>query len=335
MLRNISLVLSALVFVGCSTTSENLQKKELKDKKQDIVQKKVIENEEVDTAKAKKIIKEVINDINSVPMTRIDLNVNSIEKIKDTKEKITKFSFSGKWIGTRTSKFLQRRIELNQVNESYARGHLEMSFLNTTGEETIANKFNMEVFLKDYIIEGFIKDVKTSKIEKVKIFRDSENEFRVIPSENSIFFENESMMFTKAEIIKQKVEDKQIEIIKNYFKKVQENVIDSKNNLIWQDGSASKFLKANYENANFYCENLGDFWRLPSRNEIKDTYSIVNDSINSEFKNFNEVPYWTNEESIDDVLKAWSFNYKSGKEIILDKDEKLNIRCVKENKDIK
>lgn len=345
MLKNISLVLSALIFVGCSTTNENLQKPQANE--QDIA----ASNEEVDYEAGKKAIKEIINDINSVPMTSIDsktvLNETTIEnqskEVLDAQAKepiaekkmIVKFSFNGEWIGNKTSKFLQRKIELNQLNESFARGNLILSYLNTSGKETITDRFNLEVFLNDFEIEGFIKDAKTSKIEKIRIFRDSENEFRIIADDNTIFFENSSMMFKKkVKVVKEK-EDIQISVIKEYFKNENNQVIDSKNSLVWQDSNSAKFLKTNYENANSYCQNLGDTWRLPSRNEINGTYSIVDNKINEEFKNSANASYWTNEESIDDVLKAWSFDYSSGKEAIVSKDNKLNIRCVKANEEIK
>lgn len=323
MFKKISLVLSALVFVACSTTNENLKKP------QDVN----FHKEQVDTTLAKKIISEVVNDINSVPMSKIDSKI--ISKPKFEKKKINKFSFSGEWLAYKTSKFLQRRIKLSQVNDSYARGSLILSYLSTNGVETITDEFGMEVFLNDFDIEGFIKDSKTSKIEKIKILRDSKNEFRIITNENSIFFENSSMMFKKKILVKK--EKKTIKRIKveNYFKSIDKTVIDSKNNIVWQDTSSAKFLKTNFENAKFYCESLGDVWSLPTRSQIKDTYSQANKKIDKAFKNTLESSYWSQEESIDDVLKAWSFDYKTGKEKIVNKDMKLNIRCVKTNKEIK
>lgn len=336
MLRNISLVLSALIFVGCSTTNENIKKPQTSELK------------EVDTSKAKELIAEIVNDINSVPMSRVKTNTQTtskdtnevtkkaevIEPLAETieKKKIVKFSFNGEWIGSKTSKFLQRKIKLNQVNDSYARGQLILSYLNTSGVETVTDEFKLEVFLNDFDIEGFIKDPKTSKIEKIKILRDSKNEFRIISDENTIFFEGASMMFKKDEFIKNDSKDLQLSKIKEYFKNQNNTVIDSKNDIVWQDTNSAMYLKTNYENAKFYCEGLGDGWSLPSRNHIKDTYSIVDNKIDKAFKNGINSSYWTNEESIDDVLKAWSFDYQSGKEKIVNKDMKLNIRCVKANK---
>ena len=323
MIKNLSLVLSALIFVGCSTTSENLQHKEKKNK--------------VDTLIVDKKIKEVITDINSTSIIKtepkLDLKDNSkLSESISEKKVIKKFSFNGIWISSKTSNFLQRKLELRQINESYAKGELIFSYLNISDVETVNDKFNIEVFLNDFDIQGFIRDSKTSKIEKIRILRDSENEFRIITKKNTIFFESNSMMFKKKSLPENKNKILELKKVTNYFKRKNNQILDSKNKLLWQDTNSAKYLKTNYNNAKFYCSSLGEKWRLPSREELKGIYSLVDNSIDKEFKNSLNTGYWSNEESIDDRLKAWSFDYKSGNEKIVSKDKKLNIRCCKENK---
>jgi hypothetical protein len=138
--------------------------------------------------------------------------------------------------------------------------------------------------------------------------------------QNSIFFENSSMMFKKVleeepKEIKKEDEIKQPEAIKKIEKK-----------LIWQDDKSTLILKANFEKANHYCEVLKkdnqNNWRLPTKDEtIKLSNSLNNDS---------QECYWTSSKSIDDSEKAWCFKYKDGKSELKIKKEKLHIRCVRE-----
>ena len=68
MIKNLSLVLSALIFVGCSTTSKNLQHKEKKNK--------------VETLIVDKKIKEVITDINSTSIIKTEPKLDLKDNIK-------------------------------------------------------------------------------------------------------------------------------------------------------------------------------------------------------------------------------------------------------------
>ncbi len=303
MFRNLSIVFLLLLFGGCASKMDNVNKN-LSIEKEVITQDKKIEtikNEEVEDKK------EIVEDL---------------PKTDETKKKPEKlFSFDGEWIGNKTSRFLQRKLYLKQETDLYAKGYLELTYLTTSGKVIEKESFDMQIYIKFFEPIAIIKDEKNEKQEEVTILRDSKNEFRIIPKkENSIFFENSSMMFKKVleeehEKIEKEDETKQPEEIKKIEKK-----------LVWQDDKSTLILKANFEKANHYCEVLKkdnqNNWRLPTKDEtIKLSNSLNNDS---------QECYWTSSKSIDDSEKAWCFKYKDGKSELKIKKEKLHIRCVRE-----
>jgi len=150
--------------------------------------------------------------------------------------------------------------------------------------------------------------------------------------------------------IKDSVEKQFINTIKRLSKKTtsfdtklkrdnrNEVVIDSNRDLIWQDDSAVKSLKMNWEDAKTYCTNLimegyGD-WKLPSKLEL---LSIVdkdrsNPSIRNGIKNIASDYYWSNIVFTSDNYYAWYVNFEYGNSYFHDKSNLYYVRCVQDSK---
>lgn len=260
---------------------------------------------------------------------RVEVNFKEINKELDS------FSFEGKWKGSSNTNFLQRDLILTKKSDIFVSGYLQLSYLSTTQELISSSKFDVEIYIKGFEIIAYIKDNKSKKSEKFSIVRDSKKEFRVIPKkDNSLFFENESMMFSKV------LEEKSIPIIKKQ-EKISNNskkIVEKKYKLVWQDTKANEFIKSTFYLAKLYCKDFKDSsvidynWRLPSREEFLHKYNQKLNDKSTAFKYYSGSCYWTNNESLDDKDKAWCFHEELGKEKIENKLNKLNIRCIRDKK---
>ena len=117
-----------------------------------------------------------------------------------------------------------------------------------------------------------------------------------------------------------------------------EIVIDYVTNLEWQDNKNLKNIRRNWSDAKDYCDKLdfGGFtdWRLPTREEL---YSIIdfsraNSAYSSIFTNSSSDYYWTSTTYLKDNDKAWIVYFYNGMLSLEDKNNPLNIRCVREHK---
>lgn len=127
-------------------------------------------------------------------------------------------------------------------------------------------------------------------------------------------------------------------------------VIDTSNNLIWQDDRNSS--TTSWENiinpnlpGNNYCANsdLAGFtdWRLANINELKSIidYSSSEPTLNQKFQNVpvetnNHMDYLSSTSFTADKSKVWSVNFYNGTVIILKKDgsssgDTMYFRCVR------
>lgn len=116
-------------------------------------------------------------------------------------------------------------------------------------------------------------------------------------------------------------------------------LIDNKTGLMWQDNSAAKYIKKDWQGAVSFCQKLHlaghDDWRLPT---IKELINVVrlsqNDpAIKNGFKNVGGSGYYwsaTAHESSEEF--AWIMNFKRGYEYNNYKTYERYIRCVRDNK---
>lgn len=114
-------------------------------------------------------------------------------------------------------------------------------------------------------------------------------------------------------------------------------ISDSKTGLIWVTDDNSE--KLTWEKALVYAENLSfagyDDWRLPNVKELQSIVDVafVNPSVNSSFfTNTLQLPYWTSTTLINDTARAWMTDFKFGIVSYMDKNEVLNVRCVRGEK---
>lgn len=115
-------------------------------------------------------------------------------------------------------------------------------------------------------------------------------------------------------------------------------LIDSKTGLMWQDNSAAKYTKKDWEGAMDFCSKLRlagyDDWRLPTIKELETILgtSPRNMDMKKGFKNVGGSGYyWTS--SVDESNKdfAWMMNFKRGYEYINYKTYERYIRCVRDS----
>ena len=112
-------------------------------------------------------------------------------------------------------------------------------------------------------------------------------------------------------------------------------VIDSQNNLMWQDNiEVTEYLETAIT-AKVYCENivLNGYidWRVPTINEIINIIDLnEKNAINKKFKFVNPNLYSTSSTFIEDTESLWAIDFKSGA-IITDKKRNENyIRCIRD-----
>ena len=113
--------------------------------------------------------------------------------------------------------------------------------------------------------------------------------------------------------------------------------IDSKTGLMWQDNSAAKNKKRDWQGAVDFCEGLRlaghDDWRLPNVKELQSVITPLdryNPAIKNNFKYVGGSGYyWSSTEHETDEAFAWMMNFKRGYEYINYKTYKRYVRCVR------
>ncbi len=114
-------------------------------------------------------------------------------------------------------------------------------------------------------------------------------------------------------------------------------LIDSKTGLMWQDNSAAKNIKKDWQGALASCKELRlaghDDWRLPTVKELQSVItplSRYNPAVKNIFKNVGDSGYyWSSTEDESDEAFAWMMNFKRGYEYINYKTYKRYVRCVR------
>ncbi len=122
----------------------------------------------------------------------------------------------------------------------------------------------------------------------------------------------------------------------NRWKRSRNVVIDSKLNLMWQDDSAVKIVRINWNDAKKYCENLSlagfDDWRLPNYNTLISIvdYDRYQPAIIPSFKNVNILDYyWSSNRFVVEKTHAWYVYFYNGRTYVDPKSNENFVRCVR------
>jgi len=113
-------------------------------------------------------------------------------------------------------------------------------------------------------------------------------------------------------------------------------LIDSKTGLMWQDNSAAKYIKKDWQGALAFCKELRlaghDDWRLPNVKELESIIELSqnNPAVENKFKNVGDSGYyWSSSEHESDEKFARMMNFKRGYDYINYKTYKRYVRCVR------
>ncbi len=111
---------------------------------------------------------------------------------------------------------------------------------------------------------------------------------------------------------------------------------DSKTGLMWQDNSAAKYTKKDWQGALAFCNELSlagyDDWRLPNIKELIQILSTKPRDGGMK-KGFNYVGasgyYWSSSAHESSEEFAWMMNFKRGYEYSNYKTYERHVRCVR------
>jgi len=113
-------------------------------------------------------------------------------------------------------------------------------------------------------------------------------------------------------------------------------LIDNKTGLMWQDNSAAKYIKKDWQEALAFCEALHlaghDDWRLPNVKELESIIDLSenNPAVKNSFKNVGDSGYyWSSTEDESDEASARMMNFKRAYDYINYKTYKRYVRCVR------
>jgi len=112
-----------------------------------------------------------------------------------------------------------------------------------------------------------------------------------------------------------------------------DTVTDNATELEWKDDSTTNSVKMTWEQANNYCSQGNNIWRLPTRQELSSLidYSAYNPSIDDSFDNTASDYYWTIDTSMRDNDKAWAISFSEGVESTIAKSSSYYVRCINAN----
>jgi hypothetical protein len=112
---------------------------------------------------------------------------------------------------------------------------------------------------------------------------------------------------------------------------------DSKTGLMWQDNSAAKYTKKDWQGALAFCSELRlagyDDWRLPNIKELIQILSTKprDGGMKKGFKYVGASGYyWSSSADESNEEFAWMMNFKRGYEYINYKTYERHIRCVRD-----
>jgi hypothetical protein len=251
-----------------------------------------------------------------------------IKPVQKNIKQIYSYDYEGQWLAQSTSTPKLRKLTIKRINNSLE-GQLEISLISEiTGNIYEVYTASLLLYIKDGYCEGEIRSLDHK--EKVVLYRDSDNSFRLIIDEKSSkFFDTNEIRFIKYK--------KQIDT-KNKVKYISQRsaVLDSTNDILWQDNRSTQILKSSWQSAQQYCKQLhhnGYYnWKLPTRDQLEDTIDKVSHSIDPSFEYNKQKQYWSNSSSMDQYGKAWYVDYDKAIMRIDEKNKRKYIRCIKQLK---
>ncbi len=114
-----------------------------------------------------------------------------------------------------------------------------------------------------------------------------------------------------------------------------DTVYCSQSGLTWLDMNETDRITYDWDGAINYCsQNNGPGWRLPNINELQSISDIETlgkePSIKNGFVETNaDKAYWSSTTYPKDTSKAYGVDFQKGNSKLLDKGERLHVRCVK------
>lgn len=241
-----------------------------------------------------------------------------LEEVKEVEPVVPKvYDFNGSWQAQATSSFTQRKLTLKKVNNSL-QGQLQLRFLTSYGQVYDIQDFEVVIYLKFESIEGFISK-KGKDIEKLSLFRDSEDSFTIKIDGQSKYFDENVVRFVKYKDEPKKVKAIKYEVYKDFIE-------DKTNGLIWQDSISNTILKSGYYEALEFCKKLNqngfDDWYLPTKKQLQRT-------INNNIFQHKKENYWSQTASQDQKDFSWYVDYKRKLMSLDKKTSKKFIRCIR------
>lgn len=277
---------------------------------------------QIKTSIQKPIIKP---EIKPMPTKVVEEKKMDIEDIAIKEESKYDYNYTGTWLAQATSTPKQRKLYLKRVKESI-QGELEVSLISeVTGNVFEVYTHKVILYIKDGYSQGTISSLDYK--EKVILYRDSEDSFRIIIDEkDSKFFDTKEIRFIK---YNKKPEVKQI----IEYETKDGLVLDKTNNIIWQDNKSTQVLRSTWQSAKDYCKLLrykGYIdWKLPSRDQLKSTIDKKAHSIDPSFNHNKQKQYWSSSESFDLYEESWFIDYDRGIMTVDPKTTRKYIRCIK------
>lgn len=99
--------------------------------------------------------------------------------------------------------------------------------------------------------------------------------------------------------------------------------VEEKPKLEWQENISKESMT--WGEAMGYAKSLGDGWRLPTIEELKEAYD-------NKLEGFAHYNYWSSSINACNIYSACSVNLSNGSMIVTRKDINLLVRCVREVK---
>ena len=190
-------------------------------------------------------------------------------------------------------------------------------------------------------------DIAISSIDddNITISADKNHTNIIIYDNDNYLFDLSSLIKTGRNIFADIFDDGYYEAgIQRDFVKNAQNVIDNVTTLIWQDDSSidnAQEQMFNWEEAQNYCQNRGEGWRLPT---VKELYFISNkkDVLHSataldqsfQYKGQFQSKFWSLDSFGSDF--AWYVDFDTNNTLAFEnKSSKLNARCIRYTPDTK
>ena len=119
------------------------------------------------------------------------------------------------------------------------------------------------------------------------------------------------------------------------FVKKDDTVLDTKSKLVWQDNSAVESKEMLFSEANLYCKQLSlagyNNWRLPTLRELQNIVDLKrhDPAISRTFEYTGRGNHWSSTPYVDDSIRGWAVDFKSGSTSHNRHSYDYYVRCVR------